>query len=349
MTGPLSGIRILELASIGPGPFAGMMLADHGAEVIRIVRPSTPSDPNSALLRSRTSLELDLKKPADIERLLDLVETADAIFEGYRPGTLERLGIGPDILHARNPRLVIGRMTGWGQTGSYAMTAGHDINYIALTGALHAIGTPETPLPPLALVGDFGGGGMVLAFSLLAALLHAGRTGQGQVIDCAMSDGAGLLMAPFYGYHAAGWWKDERGANILDGGAHFYNCYETADGKFISIGSIEPQFYAILIDRLGLRDDIEFTDQNNRDNWPRLKKRLAAIFREKTRNEWSAIFGGTDSCFAPVLSLAEAPEHPIAKERSSFVTLGGAIQPAPAPRYSATPLDAPRHSKPFAE
>ena len=245
-------------------------------------RPSTVPDRTDALLRSRSNLKLDLKNENDKNRLLELVATADALIEGFRPGTLERLGLGPDVLLARNPHLVIGRMTGWGQSGPYSKAAGHDINYIALTGALNAIGPAEKPVPPLSLVGDFGGGGMLLALSVTAALLHAKLNGEGQVIDCSMCDGAGILMTPFYAYMAAGWWRDQRASNIVDGGAHFYNVYETADGKFISIGSIEPQFYAILLDRLGLAGDPEFEDQNNEAKWPDLRRRLAEIFRSKT-------------------------------------------------------------------
>ncbi|RYY25331.1 MAG: CoA transferase [Sphingomonadales bacterium] len=342
MSGPLAGLKIIELAGIGPGPFAGMMLADHGAEVIRIERPSTPIDMADPTLRSRRILNLDLKRDEDRAKLLDLIETADALFEGYRPGTIERMGLAPEEMHRRNPRLVVGRMTGWGQTGRNAMVAGHDINYIAVTGALHAIGPAERPLPPLALAGDYGGGGMLLAFSLLAAILHAQRTGEGQVIDCAMCDGAGLLMTPFFAYQAAGWWKDERASNILDGGAHFYNSYRTGDGHFVAIGSIEPQFYAILLEKLQLTEDPEFLDQMNQANWPRLIGRLDAVFATKTRAEWCDLFDGTDACFAPVLSLSEAASHPLATERASFVSIEGVTQPAPAPRYSATPLESPR-------
>ncbi|UNK81052.1 CoA transferase [Sphingopyxis granuli] len=345
MAGPLSGVRIIELAGMGPGPFGCMILADHGAEVIRIDRPSAKFDDRDPMLRSRVNLALDLKKPDDVARLLDLVQTADALVEGYRPGTLERLGLAPDILLARNPRLVVARMTGWGQEGRQAQAAGHDINYIAVTGALHAIGGKDRPTPPLALVGDFGGGAMFLAFSILAGLTHARTTGVGQIIDCAMVDGVRLLMAPFVAFQNDGSWKDERQANIIDGGAHFYNTYGTADGKFVAVGAIEPQFYAQLLSGLGLSNDPDFADQMDKAKWPALSDRMAAKFREKTREAWCTIFDGTDACVAPVLSIEEAQTHPMAIERRSFIEVDGRIQPAPAPRYSATPLDLPTASR----
>lgn len=345
MAGPLHGYRIIELAGLGPGPFAAMMLADHGAEVIRIVRPGIAIDPTDVMARSRRIVSLDLKSPEDIAKLRALTKTANALIDVFRPGTLERLGIGPDVLLRDNPALVVARMTGWGQTGPYAPYAGHDINYIALGGAGYAIGSPDAPLPPLALIGDYGGGGMLLAFSLTAALLHAGRTGEGQVIDCAMSEGAALMMAQTHGLHAAGEWEAERGVNILDGGAHFYGNYETADGLFVSIGPIEPQFYALLLDRLGLRDDPDFVaPQMDRKSWPHLRGRLAAIFRTRTRDAWCELLEHSDACFAPVLPFTEAASHPHMRAREAFVTVGNMVQPAPAPRYSVTTLPAPRTS-----
>jgi alpha-methylacyl-CoA racemase len=335
--GPLSGLKIIEFAGIGPGPFCGMLLSDLGADVVRIDRKgpgrASPADVTS---RGRRSVALDLKNPAAIETCLKLMETADGVIEGFRPGVMERLGLGPDVALKRNPKLVFGRMTGWGQFGPYAQAAGHDMNYIAITGALHAIGTTEKPVPPLNLVGDFGGGALYLAFGLLAGVIHARATGQGQVIDCAMSDGAASLMAMFYGFKGAGAWKDERRSNLLDGGAHFYDTYQCADGKWISIGSIEPQFYALLLEKTGITDP-EFRNQMDRDAWPSLKAKLAGVLATKTQAEWCAIMDATDICFAPVLTLDEAPRHAHNLARETFVTLDGVVQPAPAPRFSATP------------
>lgn len=345
MAGPLAGYRIIEMGGLGPGPFAAMMLADHGAEVIRVERPGAALGIGDTMVRSRKLVMLDLKKEEDVASLRVLMKTAHGLIEVFRPGTMERLGLGPDVLLKDSPALVYARMTGWGQTGPYASFAGHDLNYIALSGAGHAIGTADRPVPPLALVGDYGGGGMMLAFAMTAALLHAEKTGTGQVIDCAMAEGAGLMMSQVYGMHAAGDWKDIRGVNILDGGAHFYNSYETADGKFVSIGSIEPQFYAQLLDALDLRDDPDFASQMDAARWPRLKERLAAIFRTRTREEWCSMMEHSDICFAPMLSLAEAPLHPQSVARASFTTLDGVVQPAPAPRYSETRLDPPRTSQ----
>ncbi|MGE3141679.1 MAG: CaiB/BaiF CoA transferase family protein [Hyphomonadaceae bacterium] len=344
MTGPLSGVRILEIGSIGPGPFAAMMLADHGADVLRIERPGETADSNP-LFRSRRTLTIDLKSADGVAHLRALAREADGLIEGFRPGTTDRLGFGPDVLLADNPRLVYGRMTGWGQTGPYSKWAGHDINYIALSGALHAIGPAEKPYPPLALVGDFGGGGMMLAFGMVSALLHARQTGQGQVIDCAMTEGSALLMAPFYGMLGKQWF-DERGVNVVDGGAPFYDAYETADGKYVAVGSIEPQFYRLLREKLGVLDDPAFDKQMDRGGWPDLKAKVAAIFKTKTREEWCALMEGTDVCFSPILSLSEAPHHPHNRARASFVELDGIVQPAPAPRYSATTLSAVRQSEP---
>ena len=335
--GPLHGIRIIELAGIGPGPFCGMMLSDMGAEVIRIdrLRPGAGA-PRDVLARNRRAIALDLKHPAGVEAVLKLVETADALFEGFRPGVTERLGLGPEDCRARNEKLVYGRMTGWGQDGPLANAAGHDINYIALTGALHAIGRPgERPVPPLNLVGDFGGGGMLLAFGLVCALLEAQKSGKGQVVDAAMVDGAATLMAMFFTMGAGGMFKDQRGTNLLDGGAHFYDSYETSDGKAICVGSIEPQFYALLVEKAGL-DAERFSAQMEADRWPGFKAELVEVFKSKTQAEWCGIMEGTDVCFAPVLSIFEAPEHPHNKARNSFVEIDGIVQPAPSPRFSRT-------------
>jgi alpha-methylacyl-CoA racemase len=341
--GPLDGVKILEIAGIGPGPFAAMMLADMGADVIRVDRaqsvmggdPAAP--PADVLNRGRRSIGLDLKNADGVETLLELVESADALIEGFRPGVTERLGFGPDVCLARNPRLVYGRMTGWGQTGPYAAAAGHDINYIALAGALDPIGRAgEKPVPPLNLVGDFGGGGMLLAFGLVCALLEARGSGQGQVVDAAMVDGAAVLTTMFHALRAMGVWNDERGTNLLDTGAHFYEVYETSDGKHVSVGSIERQFYAELLERTGLAGDERFAHQHDRSAWPALKEQLAELFRTKTRDEWCELLEGTDVCFAPVLSLGEAPHHPHNVERGTFVERDGVVQPAPAPRFSRT-------------
>jgi alpha-methylacyl-CoA racemase len=347
--GPLSGFKIVEIAGIGPGPFCAMMLADMGAEVIRVdraqaVRGGDPDAPPADVLnRGRRSIGVDLKNPDGVEVVLDLVEQADALIEGFRPGVAERLGIGPDDCLARNPRLVYGRMTGWGQSGPYAHTAGHDINYIALAGALHPIGRAGgPPVPPLNLVGDFGGGGMLLAFGLVCALLEASRSGEGQVVDAAMVDGAAVLMTMFHAFTAMGVWSEERGTNTLDSGAHFYDTYETADGRHVSIGSIEPQFYNELLRLTGLNDEADFAAQMDRVRWPDLKVRLAEVFRTKTRDEWCEIMEGTDVCFAPVLSISEAPQHPHNVERSTFVELAGVVQPAPAPRFSRTEAEIQR-------
>ena len=343
MAGVLEGVTVIELAGIGPAPFCGMMLADHGARVIRVERPGTTgrfgdNGNRDILNRSRERIELDLKDPAAIARLKELVGTADALIEGNRPGVLERLGLGPDVLLALNPKLVIGRMTGWGQQGPMAPLAGHDINYIALSGALHSYGRAgEKPTFPVNAVGDFGGGGMLLAFGVVAAVLNARSTGVGQVVDCAMVDGAAVLSAMTYTFLGNGQWRDERGVNLLDSGAHFYDTYETSDGKWISLGSIEPQFYALLLEKTGLSGDPDFAQQMNPAQWAPLKQRMTALILTKSRDEWCAIMDGTDICFAPVLSLREAPQHPHNVARSTFVEQGGMVQPAPAPRFSATP------------
>jgi alpha-methylacyl-CoA racemase len=347
MAGPLQGLKVLEMAGLGPAPFCAMMLADRGADVVRIERPGAASVTGAAgkfevTARSRRVLALDLKNPAASSAVLALVDQADVLIEGFRPGVMERLGLGPEVCMGRRPSLVYGRMTGWGQTGPLAQAAGHDINYIALTGALHAIGTPSgPPVPPLNYVGDFGGGAMMLAFGILCALHHARISGAGQVVDAAMTDGAALLSAMMYGMHAAGSWSNRRGENMLDGGAHFYGCYACADGKHVSIGSIEPQFYAQLLQRTGITDP-EFSAQLEAANWPRLKARLAEVFLTRTRDEWCALMEGSDVCFAPVLDWDEAPQHPHNLARQSFVTVDGVVQPAPAPRFSITPPALPR-------
>ncbi len=342
MPGPLAGTRIIEIAGIGPGPFCAMMLSDMGADVIRVERAQnvTGGDPASppadVLMRGRRSVGVDLKHPDGVEAVLSLIESADAIFEGFRPGVMERLGLGPDAALARNPKLVYGRMTGWGQEGPYAPTAGHDINYIALAGALDALGRKDgPPVPPLNLVGDFGGGGMLLAFGLVCGVLHAQRTGEGQVVDAAMVDGAAILMTMFHAFRAMGIWEDARGSNLLDTGAHFYDVYETADGKYVSIGSIEPQFYAELLRLTGLEGE-ELPWQHDKGQWTSMKERLTAVFKAKTRDEWCALMEGSDVCFAPVLSMAEAPQHPHNVARQTFLELEGVVQPAPAPRFSRT-------------
>ena len=338
--GPLSGLKILEIAGIGPGPFAAMMLSDMGADVLRIDRAGSvgrASGPSRDIMnRGRRSVAVDLKHPEGVETVLRLVEGADALLEGFRPGVMERLGLGPEVCLARNPRLVFGRMTGFGQEGPLANAAGHDINYIALAGTLEAIGRKgERPLAPLNLVGDFGGGGMLLAFGVLCALQERVQSGKGQVVDAAMVDGAAVLMTMMHGMQAVGFWNDERGTNLLDSGAHFYDVYETADGKYVSVGSIEPQFYAQLVELSGL-DSEELPAQMDRSQWPAVKLRIMEIFKSKTRDEWCEIMEGTDVCFAPVLSMQEAPLHPHNKHRETFVENAGILQPAPAPRFSRT-------------
>jgi alpha-methylacyl-CoA racemase len=349
MPGPLAGLRIVEIAGLGPGPFACMMLADHGAEVIRVDRPGglragPGGDPRrDVLLRSRKTIAVNMKSPEGVAVVRDLAASADGLVEGFRPGVMERLGLGPDELLLLNPKLVYGRMTGWGQTGPYAAYAGHDINYIALAGALHAFGREgEKPTPPVNLVGDFGGGGMMLAFGMVGALLHAAKTGQGQVIDCAMIDGSALLMSMMWSFLAQGMWRDERGVNLLDTGAHFYDTYRTADGKFVAVGPIEAQFYALFREKLGIADDPAFDKQNDPRTWRPLREKLTAIFAGMTRDDACALLEHTDACFAPVLSMTEAPLHPHNAARETFIEAGGVTQPAPAPRYSATKTDEPR-------
>jgi alpha-methylacyl-CoA racemase len=335
-SGPLTGFRVVEFAGIGPGPFACMMLADMGAEVITLDRIGARKNPNSAAGRGRKVVELDLKDRVAIAQVLDLLDHADALIEGFRPGVMERLGLGPEMVHARNPRLVYGRMTGWGQDGPLSQAAGHDINYISVTGALAAIGPAEKPVLPLNLVGDFGGGALYLVVGVLAALLEAKNSGKGQVVDAAMCDGAASLMSMFFDLAAAGRWTETRESNFLDGGAHFYGVYECSCGKFISVGSIEPQFYALLRELAGLSDE-SFDAQMDRTAWPTLKQKLAIVFKSKTRDEWCKIMEGTDVCFAPVLTMTEAPMHPHMAARKIFVNRAGVTQPAPAPRFSRTP------------
>jgi alpha-methylacyl-CoA racemase len=335
--GPLSGVKIVEFAGIGPGPFCGMLLSDLGADVVRIDRKGGGRGSKfDVTARGRRSVALDLKTPEAVEACLTLMEGADAAFEGFRPGVMERLGLGPEVALKRNPKLVFGRMTGWGQFGPLAQAAGHDINYIAITGALAAIGLDDKPIPPLNLVGDFGGGALYLAFGLLAGIISARATGQGQVVDCAMTDGSASLMSMFYGMLASGAWREGREANLLDGGAHFYGTYQCKDDRWVSLGSIEPQFYALLLEKAGL-DDAQFKQQMSRDDWPELKSKLAAVIKTKTRDEWTALMEGTDVCFGPVMGLKEAATHPHNAARETFVTIDGVVQPAPAPRFSATP------------
>ena len=341
--GPLSGLKILEFEAIGPGPFCGMMLADMGADVLLVDRPADPrlglgrDRWFDVMMRGRRSATLDLKSKDGAAAALELAGKADAVIEGFRPGVMERLGLGPDVLLKRNPRLVYGRMTGWGQDGPLAPRAGHDINYIALTGVLNAIGRPGgAPVPPLNLVGDFGGGGMLLAFGIACALVEAQRSGKGQVVDAAMVDGASLLAAMFSGMMAAGRWNETRGDNVLDSGAPWYDAYETKDGKHVAIGSIEPKFYEDLLLRLGLQDQ-SLPKQHDRKGWPALRKAFSEKFLEKTRDEWCGIFDGSDACFAPVLSFSEARAHPHNVARGTYTRSGKVDQPAPAPRFSRTP------------
>ncbi len=336
---PLAGLRIIEMAGIGPGPFCGMMLADHGAEVIRIDRGTQSgfSDPTKdPLLRSRRSVAIDLKTPQGIAAVRRIVASADGLVEGFRPGVMERLGLGPDVLLADNPRLVYGRMTGWGQSGPLAADPGHDIDYIAVSGALHAFGRAgDKPMPPINMVGDFGGGGMLLAFGMLAALLHAQRSGEGQVVDAAMTDGSALLMSMIWGFRAMGRWSDARGTNLLDGGAPFYDTYACADGKWIAVGAIEPAFYAALRRVLGLTDPL-WDRQLDPRAWPAMREGLAAAFLARSRDAWVEAFAGSEACVAPVLDFAEAAAHPHNAARATLVEADGVMQPAPAPRYSVS-------------
>lgn len=346
-TGPLAGLRVVEIAGIGPAPFCAMLLADLGADVVRIERRSGESDGLQVdrrfdvMNRGRRGIALDLKQPEAIADALSIIDVADVLIEGFRPGTMERLGLGPDLCLARNPRLVYGRMTGWGQTGPLAHAAGHDINYIALSGVLHASGRAGAPpVPPLNLVGDLGGGGLLLAFGLLAAVLERVRSGRGQVVDASMVEGSALLMTLFYGLYASGGWRDAHGSNLLDSAAHFYDVYETADAKFVSVGAVEARFYVELMTALGLSAD-DAQQRFERSTWAQRKEQVAAAFRTRTRAEWCEVLEGTDACFAPVLGLAEAPHHPHNVSRGTFVDIGGILQPAPAPRFSRTPPAVP--------
>ncbi len=337
--GPLSGLKIIELSGIGPAPFCGMMLADMGADVVCIDRAAKPvlTPSSDCTRRGKRSILLDLKSETGRDTFFQLLKKCDAVFEGYRPGVMEKLGLGPEECMTVNPRLVFGRMTGWGQTGPLANAAGHDINYIALTGVLHAIGPyGGKPVPPLSLVGDFGGGAMFLAFGMVCALLEARRSGRGQVVDAAMTDGSALLMAVFHSLDAQGQWTPERGNNLLDGGAPFYDVYETSDNKYVSIGPIEPQFYALLLEKLGL-NGLGFGAQHDRQRWPAQKRELAALFKTRSRLEWCELMEGTDACFAPVLDINEAPRHPHNRARQTYMDVGGMTQPSPAPRFSRTP------------
>ena len=346
--GPLKGLKIIEMAGIGPCPFAGMLLADMGADVVVVERRAATSDhvPRDCSRRNKRSIALNLKKADDVKTLLQLIDRADALLEGFRPGVMERLGLGPEVCHERNPRLVYGRMTGWGQTGPLSKAAGHDINYIALTGALYAIGRPDqNPVPPLNLVGDYGGGAMFLVMGILAALWEATSSGRGQVVDTAMTEGTANLMAMFHSMHAMHLWSPARGQNLLDGGAHFYDTYETKDGKFVSIGSIEPQFYFQLL-QLAELDSAVFGHQMDQSKWPELKQQLTVIFKTKTRDEWCEIMEGTDVCFAPVLDFLEAPQHPHNRHRKAYIEVNGMTQPAPAPRFSRTPSEVRHGGRP---
>ncbi|MGW8762904.1 CaiB/BaiF CoA transferase family protein [Streptomyces sp. NPDC055815] len=342
--GPLDGIRVVELGGIGPGPFAGMLLADQGAEVIRIDRPADAgrASGHPVLHRGRRSVALDLKDPAGAEAVLAITDTADALIEGFRPGVAERLGLGPKTCLERNPRLVYGRMTGWGQDGPLAQAPGHDINYIAVAGALGALGrADENPPVPLNLFGDMGGGGMLLALGVTTALVHAQRTGRGQVVDAAMTDGTAVQLSLIHGLLAVGRWKDERDANLFDGAAPFYRTYRTADARYMAVGSVEPQFYAVLLDVLGLTDEPLFAAQLDREAWPAMCARLDEVFATRTRDQWAAAFDGTESCVTPVYGLTESATHPHNVARGTYYTEAGLLQPAPAPRYQGTPAARP--------
>ena len=341
--GPLAGIRVVEFAGLGPGPHAATLLADLGADVVCVQRPGLipPAGHRDQIQRGRTVVEANLKDPEQVEKVLGLIERADVVIEGFRPGVTERMGLGPDVALARNPRLVYGRMTGWGQEGPLANAAGHDINYISLTGVLHAIGREgERPVPPLNMVGDFGGGSMFLIFGILSALVERQTSGKGQVVDAAMVDGALALSHMMWSFRGRGMWSDERGTNLLDTGAPFYDVYETSDGKYMAVGAIEPQFYALLLQGLGL-DPANLPQQLDRSAWPEMKKLFTETFLSKTRDEWSEIFLGTDACVSPVLTWAEAPNNEHIAARGSLIELDGVTQHAPAPRFSRTPAGAP--------
>lgn len=340
--GPLHGVRVVELGGIGPAPFAAMMLADLGADVVRVHRVGETAEPNAALDRGRRSIAVQLKDPRGVDVVRELAAGADALIEGFRPGVLERLGLGPRELHAANPALVIGRMTGYGQDGPFAPRAGHDINYIALSGALAAIGPAgHRPTPPINLVADFGGGGMPLALGVVSAVLSARATGRGQVVDAAMVEGAASLMAMIYGFHGRGQWSVRRGENLFDSGAPWYDTYACADGRYVAVGALEPQFFAVLLERLGLRERIDADRQLDRDTWPHQRAEFEAVFAAHPRAHWESVFADVDACVTPVLDMDEAPAHPHNAARGAFVTLDGVTQPAPAPRFSGTPNAAP--------
>lgn len=349
MPGPLHDVRVIELAGLGPAPFCSMLLADLGAEVLRIDRPAAAGPPEErrnawdVLNRNRRGVAVDLRNDGGADLVRELCDGADVLVEGFRPGVAERLGLGPDTLLGRNPRLVYGRMTGWGQEGPLAPRAGHDLTYLAISGALAHIGrADQPPTPPLNLVADFGGGGMLLAMGILAALVERGSSGRGQVVDAAMVDGAALLMAPLFGAWASGFWNEARGTNLLDSGAPFYDVYECADHRWLAIGAIEPQFYAQLLEGLGLAGDDTLPDQNDASRWPELHDRIASVVRTRTRDDWTAQFEGTDACVAPVLTMGEAPSHPHARARAAFADVDGVAQPGPAPRFDRTPAAAPQ-------
>lgn len=353
MPGALAGLRIIELAGIGPAPFCGMMLADHGADVIRVERPGGAQAgveqdfERNILCRSRRSIILDLKEPEDVDILHELVATADGLIEGFRPGVMERLGLGPEALLARNPGLVYGRMTGWGQKGPLSSAAGHDINYIALAGNLHGYGRAgQKPTPPANAVGDFGGGGMMLAFAMLAGILHVRQGGSGQVIDCAMVDGAAILASMTWSLFGSGNWEDARGVNIVDSGAPYYDTYETSDGHHVAIGAVEPHFFEELLTRCDSALAGSVTEPLDRSMWPAMREHLEALFLSRTRDEWCKLLEGTNACFSPVLSMNEAPHHPHNSERGTFVEAGGILQPRPAPSFSRTPAAVPTMPKP---
>ena len=336
--GPLTGIKVIEMAAIGPVPFCAMMLSDMGAEVIRIDRLSQKGSGSSAnvLYRGRKSVAFDLKNSIALDSTLRLSDQADVILEGFRPGVMERLGLGPEVCLERNPKLIYGRMTGWGQSGPLSHAAGHDINYISIAGALGSMGYADRPpAPPLNLIGDFGGGAMYLLAGILAAIVERNSSGKGQVVDAAMTDGTASLLSPFYGLMAMGMWSTERYSNRLDGGAFYYGSYECSDGKYISLGSLEPQFYALLLEKCGITD-VTFKEQSDQEAWPIKREKMEELFKTKTQQEWCGILEGTDVCFAPVLNLKEAPDHPHNKTRQTFVKVQGVTQPAPAPRFSRT-------------
>lgn len=348
MAGPLAGMKVVEMVGLGPAPFCGMLLSDMGAEVIRIDRPKKEAGRAGieVMARGRPTLNVDVKQPDGLEAVLDVVGRADALIEGFRPGVMEKLGLGAEVCMARQPALVYGRMTGWGQDGPLADAAGHDINYISLTGALHAIGEKDgAPTVPLNYIGDFGGGGMLLAFGVVAALYEARGSGSGQVVDAAMTDGSALLSAMMYEMRAQGNWSTRRGENMLDGGSHFYGVYACADGRYVSVGAIEPQFYAELLQRAGI-DDPAFEAQMDAGRWPQLKAALADVFKQRPRDEWCELLEGTDACVAPVLDWDEAPEHPHNRARGTFVEVDGKVEPAPAPRFSRTRPAEPAAAEP---